>query len=242
MALARVQSKSGAQQTFLSDVSTAAFSSPLTNPSLIVVSWYGDLTTTTANTPTDTAGNTYVRAVNYSGGVNIGAKVEVWYAKNTHTTASNVVRVTDNGAGVNSMVIAEEWTGADTSVPFDKSANAQDGAPSTAIDSGATATLSQANEMVMVTAVANLGSSQLSLGSGYTNLTQTFVNSPNNMGIASKVVAATTAVHGLMTTGSADWAGIVTTWKQAAAAGSTGVEELGHLSQPSGYGHSHVSV
>ncbi len=219
MSLVRQQSSSGTQSTFASTVSSTAFGSPLSNPSLIVVSFVADLNTTSANTPTDTAGNTYVRATQFQDAAFTGSDIEVWYAKNTHTTASNVVTVTDNGGGVNSAVVVEEWTGADTTAPFDKTAQAS--GSGTAIDSGATATLSQANEMVMVTAVAILNANQLSLATGFTNLTQTHTTTPENLGIASKVVSATTAVNGLMTTGSASWAGIVTTWKQAAGGNLT---------------------
>ena len=214
MALARIQSASGVNTTYASTVN-ATFSSTLTNPSLILVAFAADLETTAANTPTDTAGNTYVKAARLAATGN-GTDMEIWYALNTHATASNKVTVTDNGAGVDSIVLIEEWTGAKTSGAFDKTAQAV--GSGTALDSGATATLSQAAELVWVMGINTLGTgNQLSLATGFTNLTQNNVPGDINAGIASKVVSSTTAVHGLMTTASDSWGCIVATFMQASS-------------------------
>lgn len=216
----QLQSTSGVNNTFASTVN-ATFGIALTPGSKIIVSFNADLTTTRANTPTDTAGNTYVRVTQTSVGVTIGEDAEVWYADNTSSTASNKVTVTDNGAGVDSGIIIEEWSGL-TAGNADQSTAAQDSAPGTAMDSGATGTLAQANEVIITHAWNNLNSNSMSLTSPYTGLTQNHTTSPTGMGTSSQVVASTASVHGLMTTVSSDWLCIVTTWKIA----STGIQDV----------------
>jgi hypothetical protein len=98
-------------------VSTPAFTSALTNPSIIIVGVYRS--STTIATPTDTAGNAYVDC---GAGLvlwNVSAySVRLFYSLNTHTTASNVVSVA-NAGGKSVIVVALEWTGGATSSPID---------------------------------------------------------------------------------------------------------------------------
>lgn len=211
---------SGTQSTFASSVQSAAFANALTANSTILIAFAADAGATSANTPTDTAGNIYIRA---PGGKfnasHIGADLEFWFANNTHTTASNKVTVTDNGGGVNSAVIMEEWLGLDPTNPFDQIAVTDSGASTgTALSSGATPTTTLANELVFTIGLTNNGANDMSLGTGFTNLTQTFTTSPMNLGIASKVVTSAGAQTGLMACSpAADWACMVVTLRQATA-------------------------
>jgi hypothetical protein len=174
-----------------------------------------DLDPTVGNTPTDTAGNTYTRRVSIADAT-LGSKLEIWTAQNNHTTSSNVVTCTDNGGGVNSIVCVEEWTGAATSGAFDKSAVGS--GTGTAMTTASSGVLSQADELVWIGGMAEKNADQLVLGSGYTNLIQNHTGSVVNLGSSSKVVAATTAVTGAMTTGSANWSLGLVTMKGAASA------------------------
>jgi hypothetical protein len=101
---------------------TLSFANHLTNPSIILVG-VANTNTTTINTPSDTAGNTYIDSG--AGVVNLNASIysqtwaiKLFYALNTHTTASNVISAS-NTSGQISMV-AEEWTGGLTSSPVDQ--------------------------------------------------------------------------------------------------------------------------
>jgi hypothetical protein len=218
MALARVQASSGVNTTFASSVQSAAFASPLTNGSIILVAWEGDGVTSTnvANTPTDTAGNTYVRVSSTL--ENATFDLEVWYTLNTHTTAANKVTITDTGAGIDSIIAVEEWTGAASVTPVDQQTSATSGAsPSTALNSGATSATTNANDLIWVAGAAAISGNHLSLAGSFTNLTQNSTTF-SNLGIASQVVSTTGAQTGVMTvSSSSSWCCAVVAIKEAPA-------------------------
>lgn len=186
MALAQAQAaKTGLNTIFASSVSSTALASPLTNGSIIMVAWEGDAVAANgANTPTDTAGNTYVRVL--SKAVAATFDLEIWYALNTHTTAANVVTITDTGGGVDSIIIVEEWIGNKSSTPTDgSSSNSGSLSPLTA---GAFST-THTNDLIWVAGVEAVAASDLTAGAGYSNLTQ--ANTAfSNLGICSQVGAA----------------------------------------------------
>lgn len=88
--------------------STAAFSSALNNPSIIIVALaHGNLNLTgSISSITDTAGNTYVTANCKADNSANNAETEIWYALNTSTTASNVITVNFVGALTAYTIIA----------------------------------------------------------------------------------------------------------------------------------------
>lgn len=182
MAYSLAQVKTGVNTTFASSVSSTAFANALTNGSLIVVWWEGDAVALNgANAPTDTALNVYTRA----GSVAVAATfdLECWYTINTHTTAANIVTVTDNGGGVDSIVIVQEWTGNKSSAPIDgSSTNTGTLSPLT---SGSFSTTHN-NDLISVGGVEAVAASDLTAGAGYTNLTQ--ANTAfSNLGTCSQV-------------------------------------------------------
>lgn len=99
-------------------ISTAAFTNALHNPSIIIVT-IGITGNTNTSTPYDTAGNTYIDSgtgqIKYASNART---IQVFYALNTSTTASNVVSLA-NPAAFGIQIIAEEWTGGATSSPVD---------------------------------------------------------------------------------------------------------------------------
>lgn len=112
---------------------------------------------------TDTAGNTYTRISNLSGG---GDTSELWYAKNTSGNGSNVVTVTFNGTYATWSGSTAQYSGCDTSSPLDATASAT--ANSTSVTSSSFTT-AQADEVIV-------GASQISQvggtwtpDTGYTN-------------------------------------------------------------------------
>lgn len=129
---------------------TPAFTNPLTNFSLIIVGV--GRASTTVSTPTDTAGNTYldsgVGAISVLAGTVV---VQLFYALNTHTTASNVVSVA-NAGGAGIAVYAAEYTGGVNVSPVDKTSTTANG--STGVGGGqnmtsGSATTTQGGELII---------------------------------------------------------------------------------------------
>lgn len=214
----RQQYATGSNSAFASTVS-ATLGAPMTAlangffTSTIIITVRCDLVTTSANTPTDTVGNTYARVAQLAS-TNSGSDFEVWYAKNVKTNSGNVITVTDNGAGVDSEIIVEEWIGLDPTSPFDKTAQAISGGSTTAISSGATATTTGAPGVVLAHATTDAATAVMQPGAGFGNLAQVTTTSPSDTGTASQIVRTLAAYTGLMRTGvAADWGAIVTTWK-----------------------------
>jgi hypothetical protein len=99
-------------------ISTAAFTNALHNPSIIIATVRITGSTNTS-TPYDTAGNTYIDSGTGQIKYNSNARtIQVFYALNTSTTASDVVSLA-NSSGFALQIIAEEWTGGATSSPID---------------------------------------------------------------------------------------------------------------------------
>lgn len=210
MAFTRLQSTSGKDVTFASSCFTTAFGSPLTPGSIILVAVEFDTgLTNSVNSVTDTAGNTYTRILskNEAGVFNL----EMWYAINITTTSSNIVHATDTSGGVDSVICAEEWTG-ESSSPIDVSVSANDGgAPSTALNSGTTATTSKVNELIWCAGAVAGSANTLTAGAGFSNVTQNSTTF-STLGIESKTVSALGTQSGTFTANtSGSWCcGVVT--------------------------------
>lgn len=197
-AVSRVQATTGKNTTFASSVASTAMASPLTNGSLIIVcaEFDGVATWNTGNTPTDTAGNTYVRVTDT---LNSGVFDSMsWYALNTHTTASDVITITDKGGGVDSTMTAEEWTGLASSLPVDKTASTT--GVSTALNSG-NITPVNSGDLIFGCGAAAISGNHLSLAGSYTNLNQTSTTF-SNVGDATQIQAAAAAIAGTLTVSS----------------------------------------
>lgn len=129
---------------------TSAFSTSLSNPSLIVVYTSGAVGTFTIN---DTAGNTYLDCGTGQVVFNASAKgVQCFYALNTQNTASDVISFASTGGGV-MTVIAQEWTGAAISTPVDVTQS-----------SGANADTGSGGGQNVATKVANTNGADLVVG------------------------------------------------------------------------------
>src|SRR5208282_1627487 len=104
-------------------VATAAFASPLTPGSLIIVGaqLFGATGGHTFNTPTDTAGNTYLGTALPNSIVFASTNaIYAFYTVNTHSTANNVVSIGVTSASVTSLSInAMEFTGNDPNFTID---------------------------------------------------------------------------------------------------------------------------
>jgi hypothetical protein len=215
----QVQAASGINTTFLSSVS-ATFGSPNSVGNMILVAWEGDeVTANGGNTPTDTAGNTYVRLASVN--IALDHELEVWVCYNCKQKAGNVVTVTDTGGGVNSIVIVEEWIGVSTLALIDQTAGASGNG--TALSSGATATTTNERDLLWVAGNVDVptGSNVLSLGTNFSNLTQNTTPGFSCLGIESRVVNGRAAYTGLFTSSiSQSWSCIIVAMRAASAAPS----------------------
>lgn len=214
-AVARVQAFSGTNLAFASSVTTSSVT--VTAGNLIICTAEADVVAQDGITMTDSKGNTWARLVSRARAATFD--LEVWYAIATVGGSSYTVTATDNGGGVDSLIICEEWSGTATVSVADQSA-AADGTGSTDLNSGASGVTSQANEIVIGAGVAS-GDVTMTLGAGYSNLTE--VNSSfSTLAFESKVVSAAGAQTATLTSGTlGSWVMAVGTFKEAASAAVT---------------------
>lgn len=212
-AVARVQAFSGTNTTFVSSVTTSSVT--VTAGNLIICTAEADVATSMSIS--DSKGNAWTLFQTNT----IAATFihNTWYSIATIGGSSYTVTATDNGGGVDSLIICEEWSGAVSSLATvaDKNTGATDGGvPGTAMSSGASAVTTQAAEIVIGTGVA-AGAPTLTLGATYSNLTRV-ATAFTAIGFESKIVAATGAQTSTLTAGAAStWSMHVTTYKEAAA-------------------------
>lgn len=167
-------------------------------------------------TLSDTRGNTWVKAVGlYASGP--GLSGSIWYVENC-AAGANTVTVAGGTASFQELDIAE-YSGAATSSPLDQTAIAT--SSSTAPDSGATATTSQAAELV-VGLIALSGVRTVTWGNSFTGR-QSSNNTVNRQAdFGDLVVSSTGAYHAAATLSSAsDWVAAVATFRGAAAGPAT---------------------
>jgi hypothetical protein len=175
-------------------------------------------------TVSDNKGNTWSRVI--STPLAATFDLEVWASYNITGGASHTVTAADNGGGVDSLIIVEEWSGAALTSAADQSVGAT-GTVSSAANSGASGTTTQADEVV-IGAVAASGNRTFTAGSGYSNgnkVNTTF----SSLFFESQIVSATGAQTATATiSANVSWVCQVATFKQAAAAAST-VKQLAAL-------------
>lgn len=212
MPLQRVQAVTGTNTSFASSVTSDSFTSKLGNFLVAVVE--ADVVAQNGITVTDNKGNPWSRAVSVS--LASIFDLEIWYAPIQIGGSGHTVTGADNGGGVDSVIIVEEWSNVNFTSPYDVSTGASDNTgTSTALNSGATESLSVEDELVICAGVISAAGVSLSLGSGYSNLT-TASTSFSILGLESKVISGTKdAQTGLMTANSVStWICNVATFRQ----------------------------
>lgn len=199
-----------------SPYSSAAFGASTTPGNLIVVTIADDSFDPNGViiNVTDNKGNTFKRIGTPQEGASGQDVVQMWYAYNIAGGAGHTITVNqDLATSSNGSFVAQEFsvTGADD--PLDKTAKAA--GTSTAPNSGATATLSSDNQLVVAGMACDTVQTPTA-GTGYTNLQQNGSGTPaTQVAMESKVVAATTAVTGAFTITSTHWGCIVATFRVA---------------------------
>lgn len=221
MALAFVEGKVISSGS--SPATTPAFTNALVAGQLMVVFIGGDDGTTgNVSSVTDSKGNTYHQLPSFQF-VSVGNNImlDVWYAVITTGGAAPTVTCTFNDGNTNINVVAQYFngfTGTPTTDVNAKSTNAS----STTAALGTTAATAQAIELVVGGAVHTGATSAYTLGSGFTNLTQSNVAN-RSIAMQSKVVGSTGTQTGSLTIASAraSLGGIVTFYDQATTTTTT---------------------
>ena len=177
---------------------------------VVIVGW--EVATSDVSSVTDTKGNTYTLAVGPTR--DTSQSVSIYYAKNiaAATAGANTVTVTFNASVFGADVRIAEYSGIDTSAPFDV-ANGASGS-GTALSSGSMTTTT-ANEVIVGGNV--LANSTTAVGSGFTSRVQT----THGHILEDRIVTATGSYAATATQGpSGIWAMVGATFR-AAGTGDT---------------------
>lgn len=212
MASSLIQQKKGTNTSTTALV--IATTSNTTTGDTVIVAINGNSATDQISSVTAT-GMTFVKDTTASGLIGGGAAsyISVWVAENVTgaTTPSITINKTLTWA-IEALV--NHYSGLATTSK-DKVAAAT--GTTTAISGGTTATLTQANELVVMIGGSDFGGATYTVGSGYGNLNQQAA-AAGDIAIQDKVVAATTAVTGAMTlSGASDNRGAILTFLVASA-------------------------
>jgi hypothetical protein len=186
-----------------------AYSSNTAKSNLLVVGAVSDGNTTLSIS--DSQGNTWTQANTIA--YNFATKhLYLWFLANCPGGADTVTITLSASADV--AIAIREYNGLATSSPLDQTAAAAgpDGTPQASADSGATATTTAANEL-LIGAAGNLNST-ISAGTGYGNLIQVNQGTSIGLGLEDRTVSSTGAYHATFGFSPNDqWGCIVATFK-----------------------------
>jgi hypothetical protein len=215
--MALVQTTPGSATGANTALSLTAFGSNTTTGNAIIVVVNETTALNGVVSITDTQLNTYARVDSgtFTDEAAATHDCEIWIAQNITGGASNVVKVNHTSSGI--AAIAREYSGLATASASDKVAHTT--GTGTALSSGATATTTQANELVIGWGGTGHGATiTYSNGAGFANAT-TSANSACQVGMDDLTVAATGAQTGLLTINtSSNWFAGVATFKIAGGA------------------------
>ena len=194
-----------------SSVSSVAATFPTSNTAgNLIVAFVRASTTTQTITLSDSAGNTYSKAVG-TGQTTDGHQVAIFYAPNIKAGA-NTVTASFSGTNNHPFLAIYEYSGVSRTSPLDKTAGAQ--GTNASVSSGATATTTAANELVF----AGMGLPSSSTvtwvaGSGFTLEQQDTRTSGSRAATEDQEVTATGAYAGTFSlSGASNWSAVVATF------------------------------
>jgi len=212
--LAFVKLKEARATVSSNSISTGAFASAVSTGNLMVVwVWYSGSSQSVAAV-TDTAGNTYAKAVGPTTGTGTQAahRQELWYAKNiVGATGLSVTATFGNTFSTEKSITAHEYSGADPVSPLDVTSFA---ATSSANASSGAATTTAANELIFG---AGLFSGTGTAGTGFTQRSSIVGNASED-----KVVVAAGSNSATFANTAQDAILQMATFKAASAAPSGG--------------------
>lgn len=217
MAISVVQRNIGYDPNGVNGSVTATFSSANTAGNAIIVAIaIADTTTTGQATPTDTTGNTYTSLQNFSNGSSFNAHAWFGCFNIAAHTSGNVVTSSPDLGACNMHIW--EVSGLQTSSALDQFTKTF--GSTTSLTTGATATTTTANELLLSLFSNDHNAETWTLGSGWSNLLNSTSTQTNAFSSASeeKIVSATGAYTGTITAGhAASNLGSIMTFKGASA-------------------------
>jgi hypothetical protein len=179
----------------------------------------------TITTPTDTLAHTYAGMVAEQSLVAGTIKLRSFYVENASGGADTVTFDMSGASTGDITVVVAEFSGALTAAALDQTSSATDSSgSSTAVNSGATAAIAQADEMVWGAMLHDSGSNLTITQGGGASLVQENEGGAANMPIATSylIVAAIATYSATWTISSgAQWAAHVATFKAAGGGGGT---------------------
>jgi hypothetical protein len=210
MAFSRIQSATGANTTFASSVTSSGITT--TRGNLLIALIEADTVAANGINVTDNKGNYWTRVISEVRASTFD--LELWYTVVRYAGSGHTVTATDNGGGVDSIIIVEEWSGSATADVVDRSEGDNlGGGGSTALNSGNTSTTRHENQLIIAGGVVAIAGVSLSEGAGYSNPT-TASTAFSILRMASKVATTNAVEAGTFTAGVASsWACVVGTFK-----------------------------
>lgn len=219
MAASLIQARTG-QNTSTTTLSITTTSNTVTGD-MLFLAIIGNTATDRISGVTAT-GASFAKIAGISNTIGGGAasRISVWYAFNVTGATTPTVAIAKSATWAIQAVLFH-IRGLTTTDPLDKTASA--GGTTTAISSGATATLTQADEYVIGIGASDAGGATYTVGATYGNLNQ-IAAAAGDIAMQSKAVAATTAVTSTMTlSATSDQIGAVATFKVASTVTATSI-------------------
>lgn len=218
MAIAYVQTVSAVGDAGAT-ATTGAFGSNTTVGNVIIVV-LDDVYSTSGfgftHSCSDSKGNTYTKVFDKS---DYGSgSSEVWWAPITTGGASHTVAASMTGGGYIS-IRAMEFSGIDTTAPFDKSSAQIAGGAS--FTSGSTATTAQADEL-LIGSIAYPPPHASSGAGGWTDLPEVGTGTGTDLQVSYKIVSATGTYAYTGTTDNGNARTVITTFKASGGGGGGG--------------------
>lgn len=208
-----VQTNSGTSAD-VDNPSSSAWGSNLTVGNIIVLYIYNDSGVANYITSVTSTGVTWTKRNSQSG----NGGHEIWSGQVTSANTNAVTFGFSQTAATRIVWLMQERDDIDVTTPYDKVSTIATGT-STAPASATTGTLTNANSIVTGHVGWTTGTSTVSLGSGYSDLTNAgaATSSSRHAAMESKTVAATTATTAAFTLGtSRPWGAFAAVWKARA--------------------------
>lgn len=215
MAIAFVIAWVGAQGNSVTSVTATGINT--TGANFIAVAVTDNLTLAAVNPVTDSNTNTYQKAL---GPLGAGDNVYQYYAESPTVGASHTITATSSAGSSFLTLCAAAYSGMASSSTIDKTQSGT--GTGTSLDSGNTATTSQADELLIGNGTVSTGGSVTwSAGASYTNRATVTNADIGGIGyIEERIVAATGAYSApeSLSGGTGGWTALIGTYKAAGAA------------------------
>jgi hypothetical protein len=213
LALAFVNSTSGASDAGATTVAATAASHTAANLLVVHVGWSNNVT---LDSIADTAGNTYTRVASSKANNGTTDHVETFHAKSITGNASNAVTAAFSASATFRRIIVHQYSGADTSAPADVAGSGNVAAATSITSSSFTTNVA---DEVISAAMGSTGAAT-SIPAAGTSYTLRVSNLGNDSHSEDRIVNATNSYTASFTwaTGTQDAWITAATFKQAGAA------------------------